>query len=457
MTEQQAKGPRIRRLAIRAGFVTVALAVVALAASVAVIAFSDTGSSTDGSVRATATATATPSPTARPTASPTPTIRATRTPSPTPSEPPVTPDPDDVETGGDNPSGPIPDINGNIPENVNLSPEMASLHDKLVASIEAYEASTGNIDVGVAVTDLQTGQSVSVNGNAAHKTGCVINFFALLAAVDQFQKGNASPDFVAYNIKEGIGASNPPNVRIFIEKIFGNYVVGTEYARQMIEDWGLLVAQFDHLPFYGGADYKPNLLTPLETTLTLSRLWNGELFDEYWTSYTIGVLRDTYYFIDYILPKYLPWGVTVGHKIGYHWDYDGWVNNDVGLVSWTGSDGQTKAYAISYFSQYAPSEYAGYAFGQTTSLLVYNHMASIYGGPTGYGPDTPPPPPPPTPQPTASPTPSPAPTQTATPTPPPTPTRTPTPTPTIAPTPTRTSTPSPTAVPTPSGSPTATP
>ena len=55
--------------------------------------------------------------------------------------------------------------------------------------------------------------------------------------------------------------------------------------------------------------------------------------------------------------------MTVGHKIGYYWDYDGWVNNDVGIVSWAGADGTTKAYAISYFSQYAPSEAAGYTFG----------------------------------------------------------------------------------------------
>ncbi|MEO8458705.1 MAG: hypothetical protein ABI559_12950, partial [Chloroflexota bacterium] len=114
--------------------------------------------------------------------------------------------------------------------------------------------------------------------------------------------------------------------------------------------------------------------------------------------------------------------------IGYYWDYDGWVNNDVGIVSFPDANGQTKAYAISYFSQYAPSEVAGYTFGQTLSLDAYNFMAGRYGT---YSPP-PPPTEPPTEVPTAEPT--------------PVPTAAPTPTPTIAPIPTRT--PAPTASPT---------
>jgi len=448
MPEPNSRSARIRRLALRGGLVAGVLAIVTAAAIGAVIVLDDTGASDNGdSVRATTT----PTPTQRVTPSPTPTKKPTASPSPTPSVPAVTPNPDDVNSGGDQPSGPIPDINGNIPENVGLSPEMNALYDDLAAAIDQYEAVVAPIDVGVAVTDLQTGETVSVNGNVAHKTGCVINFFALLAAVSQFDAGNASPDPVAWNIKQGIGASNPPNVRIFMERIFGNYIVATEYAREMIDGWGLKVAQFDHLPFYGGADYKPNLLTPLETTLTLSRLYNGEIFDDYWTDYTINVMRDTYYFIDYILPKHLPYGVEVGHKIGYHWDYDGWVNNDVGLVTWTGSDGKEKAYAISYFSQYAPTEYLGYVFGQNVSLLVYNHMAALYGGPSG--PANPTQPPPPTPEPTPSPIASPTVKPTATPTPkPPTPSPKPlTPTPTLVPTPTPTPIPPvpPTVTPTP--------
>ena len=78
--------------------------------------------------------------------------------------------------------------------------------------IADYAAQVGGIDVGVAVTDLQTGETISVGGNVLHKTGCMINMFGLLAAVDEFQAGRASPDGVEYSIKKGIGGSYPPEV-----------------------------------------------------------------------------------------------------------------------------------------------------------------------------------------------------------------------------------------------------
>ena len=198
--------------------------------------------------------------------------------------------------------------------------------------------------------------------------------------------------------------------------------------------------QFDHVPYYGTEPYQPNILTALETNDILARLWCGELFDPQWTDYTIGVLRNTFSYIDYILPKYLPPNATVGHKIGYHWDYDGWVNNDVGLVSFTGADGQQKAYAISYFSQYAPTEYHGYSFGARLSLIVWNFMATRYGL-------APQPAPPPVPSITPTSTPTPAP-ETPTLTPSPTATSAPTDSSTPAPTP-ATITPSPKPLPSP--------
>lgn len=387
------------------------------------------------------------SPTVSPrlTASPRPSASATVTPSPAPTE---TPPP---QTGGDQPGLPLPDTQGNIPENVGLSPDMAGLHDDLASMIAQYEASVGSIDVAVAVTDLTTGETVSIGGNVVHKTGCVINLFGLLAAVDEFQQGAASPNGLEYPIKKGIGGSYPPEVRHFLTVIFGDPDTGVQHARDLMSGWGLKIADFDHIPYYGGDNPPPNIVTPLEINSVLSRLYNGQLFDQYWTDYTIGVLNNSYSYVNYIIPKYLPWYATVGHKIGYFWDYDGWVNNDVGIVSFTGSDGQKHAYAIGYFSQFAPSEYAGYSFGAKVSLAVWNFMAPRYG----VAPQpviTPAPPPPPD-------TPAPTPTAAATPT--ATPSRTSTPTATRTPTqsPSRTATPTPAASPTPSspGSPPATP
>lgn len=420
-----------QRLAFRVGIVTAAISILAFTAAIVLMltAGGDSNASPGGVVDATATPTAAPR---MPTPTPRPTVPH---PSVTPTEPAVTPNPDDIETGGDQPSGPLPDAQGNIPENVNLSPEMSGLKDTLAQTIADYQAYVGNIDVGVAITDLQTGETVSVGGNTPHKTGCVINMFGLLAAVKEFEVGNSSPSGLEYSIRKGIGGSFPPEVKNFLDAIYGSYATGTKRAQDYMREWGLVIGTYDHVPYYGGENPPPNILTPLETNSILARLYQGKLFNAEWTQYTLGVLRDSYSYVNYILPKWLPWYATVGHKIGYHWDDDGWVNNDVGIVTFTGADGKEKAYTISYFSQFAPSEYAGYSFGARISAIVWNTMAPRYGVSAVADPTYAPPPPtepptqeptpPPTDAPTAQPTPAPTPTPKPTPTPVPVPTRTP--------------------------------
>jgi len=329
--------------------------------------------------------------------------------SPAPSE---TPAPSPQEgTGGDQTSAPLPQTSGNIPENANASPDFLALRDQLESAIVAYDGDVGGIDVAIAVTDLQNGETISVGGNVLHRTGCVINLFALLGAVSQFQAGNASPDGLDYSIKKGIGGSYPPEVKNFTQSIFGSYWEGTYYARSLMSSWGMTASYFDHIPFYGGEYPSPNILTALETNDILTRLWNEQLFDYQWTVYTLGVLRDSYSYVNYILPGRLPPEATVGHKIGYYADWDGWVNNDTGIVTFQGADGTKKAYAITYLSQLANTERAGYSFGARISRDVWDWMVGKYGL---WQPPTPEPTPPPTLEPTPQPTPTPAPSDTST-------------------------------------------
>jgi hypothetical protein len=92
----------------------------------------------------------------------------------------------------------------------------------------------------------------------------------------------------------------------------------------------------------------------------------------------MGQLRAIDENLDYILPGNLPAEATVAHKMGYHWDSDGWVVNDAGIVTFTGADGETKAYAVSYLSQKDPTEAAGYSFGATLSRIVWDHFEQKY-------------------------------------------------------------------------------
>jgi hypothetical protein len=253
--------------------------------------------------------------------------------------------------------------------------------------------------------------------------------------VSEFQAGNASPSWVSYSVSKGVGGSYPPEVKSFLDVIFGSYTDGVQRAREMMASWGMRTSFFDHVPYYGGENPPPNVLTALETNDIFVKLYKGQLFNPEWTAYTLQTLRDIAWYVQYILPKYLPWQATVAHKIGYYWDYDGWVNNDAGIVTFTGADGAEKAYVITYLSQNARTEYIGYSFGARLSRIVWDHMAPKYG--VESPPWTPPVyvPPPPEPEPAPEPAPESTPEPTAAPaTPGPTPVATPTPAPTAVPT-----------------------
>ena len=347
--------------------------------------------------------------------------------------------PTPVPGGSPSPTGeagltPTPD--GVIPENVNVSPEFLALRDTLAKEIETYAAQVGGIDVAVAVTDIQTGQTISVNGNVLHRTGCTINLFALLAAVGEFEAGRADPSQFVRSIRVGIGGSYPPEVRRFLERIFGSHRAGVDRAQEMMRSWGMVASEFHQVPYYATGT-AVNRLTALEVNLALTKLYRGEMFSPEWTAYTLARLREVNVGLNYMLPGRLPRSAVVAHKIGFYADWDGWVNNDAGVVTFTGSDGQQKAYVITYISQKARTEYTGYSFGARLSGIAWDYFEATYQ-PT-MEPPPPPPPPPPAPQPSptqppATPTPPSAPSPTAPP-PPPTPTATPSPMPSPSPTP----------------------
>jgi hypothetical protein len=234
--------------------------------------------------------------------------------------------------------------------------------------------------VAIAVTDLQTFQTISVNGSELHRSACTINMFALFAAVSEFEAGRADPSTVAGYIRSGIGSSYPPSVAAFLTQIFGSAEAGVARAQEMMRSWGMETSIYDHVPLFGdGTQY--NLLTALETNQALTKLYRREMFDDLWTEYTLERLRDIDADLNYMIPAHLPSGVTVAHKMGYHWDYDGWVNNDAGIVTFISPSGKEIAYVISYFSEGTPSEYVGYSLGATLSKIVWDWFDLNYNVP----------------------------------------------------------------------------
>lgn len=255
---------------------------------------------------------------------------------------------------------------------VEVSEEFLALQAVLEGRIRNYYG-----DVALCVTDLQTREEICVNGDALHRTGCTINMFSLFVVTEEFQAGRANPEDWAYWIKIGIGHSSPPQVAVFVQGIKGSLEEGVKRANELMQSWGMKDSIFGYVPGYPGRDWRPNILTAKETNMILGKLYRGELFSAEWTVYVIERLLDIKPGLNYILPLFLPAGVRVAHKIGYHPDVDGWVYNDVGIVM-VERGGQQIAYAISYLSQAMPSEYTAYIFGAELSKIVYDWFAQRY-------------------------------------------------------------------------------
>src|SRR3972149_7071659 len=194
---------------------------------------------------------------------------------------------------------------GVIPENVDASPEFLALRNPLAKEIEAYAAQVGGIDVAIAVTDLQTGEAISVGGNDIHRTGCTMNMFALFAAGGEFQAGRADADSVAYNVNVGIGHSFPPQVYRLMANVFGSAQAGVQRAQEMMTSWGMEASRFYQLPYYPVGP-EMNGFTALEVNMVLTKLYRGQLFEPEWTQYTLARLRNIAPYLNYILPGQRP-------------------------------------------------------------------------------------------------------------------------------------------------------
>jgi hypothetical protein len=322
-----------------------------------------------------------------PTSEPEPTTTPSPIPVPTP-----TPTPAQVPTVV--PDEPVPTITPEVPEPqptptpeptqvpVNVSADLAGLRENLAGEISSYEIAFG-ADLSIAVTDLQTGERIAIDGNEVHHTGCVANFFGLLSLVDYLQSNEADPAPYEVNVLQGISGSLPWHVAVFLRNAYGSTDEGVAAGKEIIEEVGLASTVYGNIPGYPADDtspnFRPNQITAADANLVLESLWRGEIFSPTWTEYTLTKMREVANWgLRYIIPDQLPVGATVAHKIGYYPDSDGWLQNNVGIVTFVGDDGAEKAYAISFLSEKSPTEYGAAFFGAYLSRLVWDYFATKY-------------------------------------------------------------------------------
>jgi hypothetical protein len=233
----------------------------------------------------------------------------------------------------------------------------------------------------VAVTDLQTGESIDVRGDDLRLPGCTINFFVLLSVVMDVEAGLYDEADVGGLISSTTWSSNAVTGRALLVKTGGGDIrAGVEKVNELMASLGLETSLYDHAPAFpdefslgGGV----NILTANEMNRALANFYGGGVVSPAWRDYLIAKLTEVKPGLQYLIPAGVG-GATVAHKNGFYPSPGGWIDNDAGVVIFE-SGGRQYAYAVSFFTEDVPTKYADIPLGQTVSSLVWQYFRSRYG------------------------------------------------------------------------------
>jgi hypothetical protein len=307
-------------------------------------------------------------------ATPTPTGTSTRTATPT-ATPTSTPEPTATAT---------PIVDPLVLDSV--SPELEALRGRLEEEIAAFAGRVGG-NFAVAVTDLQTGQTIHVNGDDGERIpGCTMNFFVLLSVVQDLEAGLYPESDVGSYIARTIWSSNPGTGHYLLRVTGGGDGRAGLWKINdlLVNRLGLKSALYDHPPAAGNVltltpgEWQANLISPLDFNRALTKLYRGELLSPQWTLYLIEKMSHVKPGLNFLIPSGVgDANALVAHKNGYIDYVPYYVDNDVGLVIFN-RDGKQYGYVLTFWSQDNPWVLSDIPLGQTVSRLVWEHFSSVY-------------------------------------------------------------------------------
>jgi beta-lactamase class A len=261
---------------------------------------------------------------------------------------------------------------------------MTYLQLQLQQAVDGF-AQTRAGDFAVAVTDLQTGQTVHVNGDSVRIPGCTMNFFVLLQVAKDLQAGQYPEADVGSYIARTVWASDPGTAhKLMIQSGGGNSYGGLWKVNDLLHnELQLASAVYDHPPANDTitlipGQWKDNAITPLDFNRALTMLYRGEVLNPEWTAYLIDKMSRVKPGLNHLIPS----GVTdktaiVSHKNGYI-DYTPYiVDNDIGIVAFQRGD-QHYGYVLTFWSQDNPWVLSDAPLGQNVSKLVWDYFNAAY-------------------------------------------------------------------------------
>ncbi|MFN0148167.1 MAG: serine hydrolase [Dehalococcoidia bacterium] len=270
----------------------------------------------------------------------------------------------------------MPDLTHSDPEP--LPSRLEPLRLQLQEAVDGYWSKA---TYAIAVTDLQTGETVGVNEGRPQVSGCVLNLFVILSAVLDVQEGLYGLEVVDSLIRQTLWASNAITAHeLYAITADGEGVVeGVAKVAALMQRLGMTSSIADHPPAYPGETRgvdERNWVTAADVNRALAQLWRGHLLDEEHRAYLLEAMTRVKPGLNYLVAA-TPGEATVSHKNGYLVEYGGWVDNDTGIVRFT-RDGQEYAYAVTFLAMDLEGPYSDVPLGQQLVKLAWEHLSAQY-------------------------------------------------------------------------------
>lgn len=233
-------------------------------------------------------------------------------------------------------------------------------------------------EYAIAVTDLQTGETVSVNGDEQRLSGCVMNLFVILQVARDLEAGRYEVARADELIAATTWSSNAATARELYALVGGGDVIhGVERVDELIRSvLRLEDVIIDHPPLYLAdsidRDFN-NWVTAEAVNQALTALWRGEIVGPKWRTFVLDHLAEVKTGLNYLTAA-VPEGV-VSHKNGFLLADTGYVDNDAGIVRLQRGRKEF-AYAVTFLSEQVPTKYGDVVLGQQLSKLAYDVMSA---------------------------------------------------------------------------------
>lgn len=233
----------------------------------------------------------------------------------------------------------------------------------------------------VAVTDLETGETASVNGDRPQLAGCSINYFLLLQVTLDVQDGRRALAAVDSLVRTTTWSSNALTA-LELYRILGDgdALAGVARVDALIrERFGFVNSVLNHPPGFaaqinlrGGDDW----LTANDANAALAALWRGDGLAPQWRAYLLDRLAAVEPGLNYLTGS-IP-DAVVSHKNGFFPYAAGYVDNDIGIVRLRGPAREVP-FAISFLSEQVREEYGDVALARQLIRLATDHFSAAGG------------------------------------------------------------------------------